>query len=143
MLYKLGLTLQELHIGDTSSYTKTFTERDVVEFAKISGDCNPLHLDEDYAKSTRFGSRIVHGALISSLFSTVLGEQLPGNGSIYFRQDSKFVAPVYLNDTITATVKVTEINEEKGRVVFETTATNQKNENVVVGTAIVYPRRGE
>jgi 3-hydroxybutyryl-CoA dehydratase len=141
MKNKLGKTLSELSLGESSSYTKTFTEKDVIAFAEITGDNNPVHLDEEYAKTTQFKSRIVHGALVSSLFSTVFGAQLPGFGCIYFRQDSKFVAPVYLNDTITATVKVIEIQEEKGRAIFETIATNQRGENVVVGTAMIYPRK--
>jgi len=141
MKNKLGKTINELCLGENSSYTKTFTEEDVIAFAKITGDNNPVHLNEEYAKTTQFKSRIVHGALVSSLFSTVFGAQLPGYGCIYFRQDSKFIAPVYLNDTITATVKVLEIQEEKGRAIFETVATNQRGENIVVGTAVIYPRK--
>jgi len=137
----LGKTINDIELGESASYSKTFTEEDVVAFAKISGDFNPVHLNEEYAKTTMFKSRIVHGALVSSLFSTVFAAQCPGYGCIYFRQDSKFIAPVYLNDTITATVKVIEIQLEKGRVIFDTIAKNQKGDTVVVGSATVYPRK--
>lgn len=141
MKKELGKTICELELGESSSYSKTFTEEDVITFSKVSGDVNPVHLDKEFAKTTQFGSRIVHGALVSSLFGTVFGNQCPGYGCIYFRQDSKFIAPVYLGDTITATVTVQEIQEEKRRVIFDTVATNQKGQNVIVGQAIIYPRK--
>lgn len=134
-------TLKELRIGDYATYVKTITEKDVGMFAEVSGDFNPVHLDESYASHTMFKTRIAHGGLISSLFSTVLGTKLPGEGTIYMEQDSRFIRPVYLDDTITATVEVDEIDEVKGRVRFKTIATNQKGEPVVSGFALVMPPR--
>jgi len=137
----MGKTRNELQVGDSASYTKTFTDLDVRTFAEVSGDHNPVHLDEEYAKKTQFGARLVHGALVSSLFSTVLGTSLPGEGSIYLAQNSSFRKPVYLGDTITATVTVIEKIEEKGFVKLSTIATNQKGEKVVVGDALILPRK--
>lgn len=136
-----GKTLSELKVGDHASYSRTITDKMIRAFAEISGDVNPIHLDPEYAKNTKFGHRIAHGALISSLFSTVFGNQLPGEGAIYYRQDSKFVAPVDIGDTITATVEVAEIQADKGRAIFNTIATNQDGKNVCVGQAVIYPRK--
>jgi 3-hydroxybutyryl-CoA dehydratase len=134
-------TLKELQVGDHATYVKKITEKDVGMFAEVSGDFNPVHLDESYASSTMFKKRIAHGGLVSSLFSTVLGTKLPGEGTIYMEQDSRFIRPVYLDDTITATVEVDEIDEVKGRVRLKTIATNQKGEPVVSGFALVMPPR--
>lgn len=136
-----SFTIKELKIGDNSSYTRTITDSMVILFAGVSGDDNPVHVNDQYAKKTMFKERIAHGALVSSLFSKVLGTQLPGEGCIYLSQNSKFVAPVRINDTITATVTVKEINLERNRVLFETVATNQKGEKVVVGEALIMPRK--
>ena len=134
-----GKTINELKLGDTASFTKIITEEDVNLFAKISGDHNPVHLDEAYASTTLFQTRIAHGMLVASLFSTVLGTELPGPGSIYLGQDAKFVKPVKLNDTITATVSVSEIMLEKNRILLETIAYNQLGEIVVKGVATIMP----
>ena len=134
-------TLKELQVGDQATYVKKITEKDVGMFAEVSGDFNPVHLDETYASHTMFKTRIAHGGLVSSLFSTVLGTKLPGEGTIYMEQDSRFIRPVYLDDTITATVEVDEIDEIKGRVRLKTIATNQKGEPVVSGFALVMPPR--
>ncbi|MGD9605024.1 MAG: MaoC family dehydratase [Bacilli bacterium] len=133
------LTINELFIGQTSSITKSFTETDVNNFASVSGDFNPAHVNEDYAKTTIFKTRIVHGMLVGSLFSAILGTELPGLGSIYTFQSLKFIKPVYLNDTITAFVTVKEIIMEKNRVVFDCVAKNDKNEVVIVGEATIMP----
>lgn len=137
----MKITISQLHVGDKASFAKTITEKDVGLFAEVSGDFNPVHLDENYAAQTMFKKRIAHGGLISSLFSTVLGTQLPGEGTIYMEQDSRFIRPVYLFDTITALVEVDEIDSIKGRVKLKTTAINQKGEPVVVGYALVMPPR--
>lgn len=129
--------IHELFVGQKASFTKTITETDVVLFAGISGDLNPVHINKIYAEQTMFKDRIVHGSLVTSLFSTVLGTELPGNGTIYVDQYSKFLKPVYFNDTITATVQVDHILSEKNRVIFITEAINQKGETVVKGTATV------
>lgn len=134
-------TIKDIKVGDFAFYEKTITEEDVKLFAEVSGDHNPVHLDEEYAKASIFQSRIAHGGLINALFSTVLGTELPGVGTIYLSQESKFIKPVYLNDHIKAIVEALEINEEKNRVVLKTTAYNQNNEAVVVGKAVVMPPR--
>lgn len=136
-----GKTIKELHVGDYASYQRTITAQMVDVFAEISGDHNPVHLNDQYAKNTMFGQRIAHGALVSSLFSTILGTELPGEGCIYMSQSSKFVAPVKIGDSITATVRVKEIMPEKNRVLLETIAHNQEGTTVVVGEALVYPRK--
>lgn len=134
-----SIKIQDIKVGDFAFYEKTITEDDVKLFAEVSGDHNPVHLDDDFAKASIFHKRIVHGGLINALFSTVLGTELPGVGTIYLSQDSKFIRPVYLNDTIKAIVEALEINEEKNRVLLKTTAYNQNNEAVVTGTALVMP----
>lgn len=134
-------TISQLQVGDCATYVKTITEKDVGLFAEVSGDFNPVHLDENYASQTMFKKRIAHGGLISSLFSTVLGTELPGEGTIYMEQDSRFIRPVYLYDTITAKVEVDEIDTVKGRVRLKTVALNQKGEPVVTGFALVMPPR--
>lgn len=131
----------DLHVGDQASFVKQITDSDIRLFAQVSGDFNPVHLDEDYAAKTMFKGRIAHGGLVSSLFSTVLGTQLPGEGTIYLDQSSHFVRPVYLNDTITANVEVSEIDQIKGQVTLKTTAINQKGKPVVIGYAVVMPPR--
>ncbi len=126
-----------LKIGDTASLTKTFNDDDVNQFAAISGDNNPIHLDEEYAAKTRFNRRIVHGMLTAGMISAVLGMQLPGEGSIYLSQSLNFRAPVYRGDTITATVKVTKLRDDKPIVTLETTCKNQDDVIVIEGEAVL------
>lgn len=137
----LGKTINDMQVGDTSSFSKTVSEADIVLFGGISGDLNPAHFNEEYAKNTMFKTRIAHGMLCASFFSTVLGVQMPGPGTIYLSQEVKFLKPVYIGDTVTATVKVMEIITEKNRVWMETVAVNQNNEEVIVGKALVMPPR--
>ncbi len=125
------------HIGQQASYSRRISEEDVVQFADISGDRNPLHLDDDFAKKTRFGRRIAHGMLVASLISTVLGSKLPGPGTIYLSQTIKFTAPVFLGDTIKATVTVVDVKEHKPIVTLETHCSNQDGEVVLEGEAVV------
>lgn len=134
-----GRTIQEISLGDCASFTKTVTETDVVMFAGISGDFNPAHLDAVSAEKGMFGKRIAHGMLSAGFISTVLGNYLPGPGTIYLSQELKFVKPVFFGDTITATVTVIERNEERNRLKLETTATNQDGETVITGSAMVLP----
>ncbi len=126
-----------LKIGDSASLTKTFTDEDVRSFAKISGDTNPVHLDDNFAASTRFKQRLVHGMLTAGLISAVLGTKLPGPGSIYLNQSITFRAPVFINDTITATVKVSGIREDKPILTLETVCTNQDGAVVLDGEAVL------
>lgn len=129
--------MSKVEIGARASRTKTITDADIRTFAAISGDANPIHLDEDYAKTTRFGRRIAHGMLTASLISAVIGNDLPGVGSIYLSQTLTFKAPVYLDDTITATVEVIAFREEKRIATLRTFCTNQDGTVVLEGEAIV------
>lgn len=124
-----------LKIGDSALLSKTFSDEDVQAFAAVSGDKNPVHLDEIYAATTPFKKRIAHGMLTASLISAVLGTKLPGEGSIYLGQTINFKAPVYLDDTITATVTVTKLHERKPIVTLETVCTNQDGVVVLDGEA--------
>ncbi len=127
----------ELHIGDSASRSKTFTDEDVRTFARISEDENPVHLDDEFAAGTRFGKRIVHGMLTAALISAVIGNDLPGQGTIYLRQSVDFKAPVYLGDTITARVEVTAYRAERHIATLATTCTNQDGTLVITGEAVV------
>ena len=123
--------------GDTASISKTITDDDIRMFADASGDHNPLHLDDEFARQTRFGRRIAHGMLSASLISAVIARDLPGQGSIYLGQSLRFVAPVFPGDTVTATVTVTSVREDKPILTLETVCTNQRDEVVVKGEATV------
>lgn len=118
-----GFYLEDLEIGQRASYAKTITEADVVLFAGISGDDNPVHINAEYAAGTMFKERIVHGMFSAALISAVLGTRLPGPGAIYVDQQLSFKAPVHIGDTVTATATVKEINHERRRVVLETVCT--------------------
>ena len=115
-----GYYLEDLSIGMVSSYKKTITAKDIEAFAAVTGDSNPVHLDADYAATTPFKARIAHGMMSAGLISTVLGTQLPGPGCIYLDQQIKFRAPVFIGDTVVATVTVEEINQRRGRVSLKT-----------------------
>ena len=115
-----GYYLEDLSIGMVSSYKKTITAEDIEAFAAVTGDSNPVHLDADYAATTPFKARIAHGMMSAGLISTVLGTQLPGPGCIYLDQQIKFRAPVFIDDTVVATVTVEEINQRRGRVSLKT-----------------------
>lgn len=123
--------------GDTAGVTKTITQKDIETFAELSGDRNSIHLDPDYAAGTRFQGCIAHGMLTSSLISNVIGNQLPGLGSIYLGQDLRFVAPVFAGDTITARATVTSVRDDKPIVTLETVCTNQHGDVVISGEAVV------
>lgn len=138
-----SLTIEQIKIGDKAETKKFFIESDVLDFARISTDYNPAHVDADYAEKTIFKKQIVHGMLVGSLFSSLFGVQLPGLGSIYTKQSLKFTKPVYFGDEITAIVTVKELNLERNRVTFDCLAKNQNEEVVIVGEAeIMPPRKG-
>ena len=124
-------------LGDSASISKTITDEDIQAFAGVSGDHNPLHLDDEYAAKTRFGRRIAHGMLSASLISAVLANELPGAGSVYLSQTLKFVKPVFPGDTVTASVTVTGIRDDKPIITVETVCVNQHNEPVLKGEATV------
>lgn len=134
-----GKTIEEIQIGERASASKTFTETDVYLFAGISGDFNPLHVNEEYAKTTPFKTRIAHGALAASLLAPVLGLHLPGPGTIVLEVTQKFKRPVYFGDTITCTVEVTGKKERLKAIEFRITWTNQKNEIVSRGSCRARP----
>ena len=129
--------INEIEIGMSVSLTQTITDEDIRKFASLSGDNNPVHLDEDYAKSSRYKKRIAHGLLSASFFSALFGTRLPGKGCVYVSQNLNFKRPVYLGDTVTATVTVMNINVDKRRVFFETVCT-VKNKKVIDGSAELY-----
>ena len=131
------MTFNDLKIGQTASIQKTYSAADVTAFAGISLDVNPIHMSDGYAKDTLFGKRLVHGILTSGLISAVLGNQLPGPGTIYLGQELKFMAPVYLGDDITATVEVVELRADKKIVKLNTTCVNQDGKTVISGMATV------
>ena len=118
----------ELKLGDTFSTERHITNELVRKFAEVSGDYNPIHLDDEVAKTTRFGKRIAHGMLSGAFISAVLGYELRERKIVYLSQTLKFTAPVFLGDTVTATATVTGIREDKPIVTLETTCTNQTGE---------------
>jgi 3-hydroxybutyryl-CoA dehydratase len=117
-----GLYFEELSLGQSAIFAKTVTEADIVAFAGISGDFNPVHINEDFAKNTMFKGRIAHGMLSAAFISTVFGTKLPGPGCIYVSQMLKFKAPVRIGDTVTARVEITALNPDKKFATFKTTA---------------------
>ena len=135
----IGKTLQELKIGDRAEFTKTISESDVYLYAGVTGDLNPAHINEEYAKKTFFKTRIAHGMLLGGLISAVLGSKLPGPGTIYVSQHLDFLAPVRIGDTITASIEVSEIMEAEKRARLKTTCVNQDGVKVLDGEALVSP----
>lgn len=133
--------MADIYVGQKAEASKCFTMEDVLQFAELSGDNNPLHVDEAYAEQGRFGRCVVHGILVSGLISKVLGTQLPGEGSIYLEQNLSFRKPVYVGDTVTARIQITEIQQEKKIVVLETNVYDQAEHCIILGTAkILYER---
>ncbi|MCT4593360.1 MAG: MaoC family dehydratase [Anaeromicrobium sp.] len=128
---------EEITIGLNDSLTKTISEDDISTFAQVSGDFNPIHLDEDFASKSIFKKKIAHGMLTSSLISSVLGTKLPGANTLYLSQTLKFLAPVYINDTITATVTVVDKREDKRLLTLETNIFKSDGTKVVSGSAVV------
>ena len=112
--------LEDISIGMEVSYSQTITDADVKAFAGLSGDKNPVHMDDEYAKNSRYKKRIAHGLLSASFFSALFGTKLPGEGCVYVSQNLKFIKPVYLDDTVTATVVVTSIDSSRRRIFFRT-----------------------
>jgi len=134
-----GKSIHELKVGDSAQISKTITETDINDFARVTGDFNPVHLDQAYAEKTIFKGRIAHGLLSLGFISAILGNILPGHGAIYLSQEVKFLAPVRIGDTITAKVEVMELIPEKNRVKFRTTCINQEGKIVVEGIAWAMP----
>ena len=149
LLYSLGkrrgdaylmqkeLMYEDIQIGDTAVFSKTITDFDIYQFAGLTGDFNPMHIDNEFAKETFFKERIAHGLLTGSFISTVLGMKLPGPNSIYLSQNFKFTAPVKIGDTVKATVEVIEKWDDKKIIRLKTQVMNQRQEMVVDGEAVV------
>ena len=134
-----GRTIGELCLGEAAEFSKTISESDIYLYAGITGDFNPAHTNEAYASKTFFKTRIAHGMLPAGFISAVLGNQLPGPGTIYIRQEMNFLSPVRIGDTIIARAQVIEILPEKNRVRLKTTCVNQNGTLVLEGEATVSP----
>jgi enoyl-CoA hydratase len=131
---------QRLQVGQRVSVTKSFSEEEVFQFAQLSQDKNPLHLDKNFGRASIFGRRVVHGILVASLFSGLIGMELPGPGSIYLGQNLIFKAPVAIGEPVTATVEITKIREDKPIVTLRTVCLNSGGTTVIEGEAVVkYP----
>lgn len=139
---KESYRIEEIEIGMSASYSQTITDADVKQFAGLSGDNNPVHMDEIYAENSRYKKRIAHGLLSASFFSSLFGTKLPGKGCVYVAQNLNFKRPVYLGDTVTAIVTVTSIDIIKKRVFFDTKCL-VKNKAVIDGTAELYIPEGK
>ena len=131
------MAITDFTLGQSAELTRTFTEADVMSFAHVTGDFNPVHVDAAAATASSFGERIVHGMLTASLFSTLLATKLPGPGAIYISQSLSFLRPVKLGDTVTARVSITAIDVDKRRLTVATLVRNARGKNVVTGEAVV------
>lgn len=130
-------------VGQTASFSRTVTETDIVMFAGMSGDYNPVHIDQEYAAGTKFGQRIAHGLLTTSFLSRLLGMELPGQGSVYLEQTLKFTKPVFIGDTITASAEILAIDHEKRIILLETICRKQDDTVVLTGEAkMIMPKKG-
>ena len=138
-MYAKGKTFDEIQIGETASFTKTITETDVYLFAGISGDFNPLHVNEEYAKTSPFKTRIAHGGLAASLLANVLGMKLPGLGTVALEVTQKFRNPVYFGDTVTVAVTVAKKVERMKIIEMNILWSNQRGETVSKGSCKVLP----
>jgi 3-hydroxybutyryl-CoA dehydratase len=131
------MRIEEIAVGMSAEHAKTVTEADVVLFAGITGDFNPVHVDAEAAAKSRFGARIAHGMLSAGLVSAVIAMKLPGPGSIYMSQSLRFTKPVMIGDTVTARIEVVEVIAAKKRVRLSTVCRNQRGETVLDGKALL------
>lgn len=134
---KESYSIDEIFVGMSASYSQTITDFDVKQFAGLSGDHNPVHVDEIYAENSRYKKRIAHGLISASFFSAIFGTKLPGKGCVYVSQNLNFIRPVYLGDTVTAIVTVTNVDISKKRVYFDTKCL-VKNKAVIDGKAEIF-----
>ena len=135
--------LAGLEVGMRASMVRTVSDEDLVRFSEVTGDTNPVHLDEEWAQASRFKGRIAHGMLTAGYVSAVLGKELPGPGAVYMEQTLRFTEPVRIGDTVTAEVEVIHIDTDRRRVRLQTTCTNQEGTPVLVGEALVLIPRGD
>jgi len=140
-LKEQGRTIEDLKVGEKASARREITEELIQNFADVTGDFNPLHIDEEYAKDTVFKGRIAHGMLVASLFSNLIGTKLPGPGTVYISQTLNFRRPVRIGDIVTAEVEVMQVDKKKGRAILYTCCRNQEKDVVLDGEAVVSPRR--
>jgi len=129
--------MSALQPGDNASRTLTISDDTIRAFAEVTGDTNPVHLDDEYAAGTRFGRRIAHGMIAAGLISATLANDLPGPGTVYLSQSLKFKLPVYPGDAVTATVEVLTVRPDKPIITLSTVCTNQNDEIVLEGEAVV------
>lgn len=134
---ELRRTYEDVMIGETASRSRMITEKDIIAFAELIDDSNPVHLDAEYAKTTMFGERIAHGMHSASFFTTLIATRLPGIEGVYVSQEIKFIRPVRIGDTITAQATVIEKNDAKRRITLKTTVTNQHGELIIDGKGVV------
>ena len=132
-----NFTFDEISVGQTANYQRSVSEKDIVLFAEISGDRNPVHLDEDFAASSRFGERIAHGMLTGAYISAALAMELPGPGTVYLSQSLRFRLPVKIGDEIRVDLEVTEKNERRQQITLDCKAVNQAGKVVASGSAEV------
>ncbi|HOO31625.1 MAG TPA: MaoC family dehydratase [Thermotogota bacterium] len=131
------MDFKEIKVGDSFSMDFKVTDEKVLGFADVSGDNNPVHVDDEFAKNTRFGKRIAHGMLITSFISKVLGRDFPGDGTIYVSQEVKFKRPVFIDDIVTVKIEVIEKRDEKNRLILSTDVFNAEGKKVIEGQAEV------
>jgi acyl dehydratase len=136
-----SIPIDQLSVGDAVESRKTVSETDVYLFAGISGDFNPMHVDEEYAKGTPFGSRVAHGPLTLALCAGLLGTELPGLGTVAVSNQVSYQRPVFIGDTITVRVEVAELNPERNRATMAVTWRNQDGDQVAEGSMVVKPPR--
>lgn len=136
-----GYNINELFVGQKAKVTDEVTMEAVKAYAEVTGDYNPIHIDEEFGKASRFGTNIAHGMLMAGYISKVIGTYLPGEGTIYAKQSITFCAPVPVGETVTTEIEIKELNMEKNRAILKTTCYNSKGEVVVDGEAMVLPKR--
>lgn len=134
--------MNEFYVGQEVSEEKKFEQSEVMAFSEISGDNNPLHLDEEFARNSRFGAPVVHGILVAGLISKIIGTQFPGEGSIYLEQNLRFLKPVYVGECVVAKVKITDIILDKKIFLLETNVYNKNEICVLCGSAKVLYENG-
>lgn len=132
-----SIPIESIEPGMSASYSQTITDSDIKSFAGLSGDHNPVHVDSDYAEKSRFKKRIAHGLMSAGFFSAIFGTRFPGPGCVYVSQNLSFLRPVYIDDTVTATVSVSSVDIKRRRVFFDTTCT-VKGKKVISGSAEIY-----
>ncbi|MFP4510507.1 MAG: MaoC family dehydratase [Spirochaetota bacterium] len=139
MIARIGKTVNELSVGDAAYFAKTFSEADMLLFAGVTGDVNQLPINEEFARKTRYGTRIAHGMLTASFITNIIGMRLPGYGSTMTRQSVRFVKPVFVGDTIEVGLRLTEVRIDGNEVDFEANATNQHGDTVMTASGTIIP----